>query len=246
MANHSLFFIPVILAFKSCVSRQPAGSAGITQVIENRHIQYHPADTALSKPLWDYSQKLWYQDSLAIEEVRYIKIATDSKNNTVKEYPIMNFRFNDLRKRTVYEYQNLSDTAKLIRKYSFDDTSIQMTGGWNFKHIRNWGHNGPATHLPDTIIDNVIYNRKSFFRGDEKFPYIMICYFRCDKKETIFTLDPFISKEIGCPLVKMYHYSPINKGMHIFSEVKIFANKFTPEEQKVFDTWKKYAEDNPV
>jgi hypothetical protein len=246
MLRLQYYLLISFVIFASCVSVKHKNSIKRTEVIQNRFQQFTSASNDLSKPILDFNEKVWYKDSMAIEEVRYQNVVTDSKNNTSVDYPIRNYRFNDLRKRTVYEYKSFSDTAAIIKKYSLDDTSIKLASGWNFKHFRNWGYDNVDKNLSDTVIENVTYKRVQLRRTMLNFKYIMICYFRCDKKGTIFNLDEGISKITDCPLVKYYHIPLQKKGLNLFSEIIFSADKFTKEEQKVFDAWKKYANSNPL
>jgi hypothetical protein len=243
MSIISSLFILIIITFTSCASGQPAASVKNIQVVEYITQHYEPAANDLSNPFWSFKDKIWFKDSVAIEEVRQLNIHENAKGIKSQEYAIRHYRFSDLRKGVVYEYKSFSDTATLIWKYAYRD-SVQVIGGWGFNYVRH----GDGTYeiLSDTVIDDISYKRAKVSRGTKELPYIIICYFRCDKKGTIFNLDPFLSDIIGCPLVKIYNFSPVKKGLHITSEVKFLPDTLTSEELKVFAAWEKYANENPV
>lgn len=247
MSICSFFNLFLAIIFASCASGQPTRGvkmANKAEVIEYIAKQYYPADTALLKPFWEFNDKVWVKDSFAIEEVRQLDIQENYKGVvTSQEYILCHYRFTDLRKGFVYEFGDFSDTALLIRKYTFGD-SVKVFGGWGFNHNRI--SDGTSAILPDTLIDNITYKRVKVSRGTTDMPYTVLCYFRCDKKGTIFDLIPSLSKAVGCPLVKIYISSPVRKGLHLIHGVKFVADTLTENELKVFTAWEKYAAMNPV
>ena len=245
MTFNSYFFVLNIIAFTSCVSGRPISSGKNTEVIEYITQHYQPDAKDLSTPFWIFKDKAWFKDSMAIEEIRELNIQEAANGKTTQEYIIRHYRFSDLRKRAVYEYISFSDTATLIRKYSYSD-SVQVIGGWGFNYIRHLNYQGIVEKLPDTVIGDKDYKRTIISRYVNDLPYTIICYFRCDKKGTIFNMDPTLSKTIGCPLVKLYWSSPIKKGLHMSTEVNFLSDTLTVEEIKVFTAWGNNANDNPV
>jgi hypothetical protein len=241
------FFLLIIISITSCVSGKPVASfkGKNIQVFEFITKHYEPAATELSKPFWDFKETIWFADSFAIEEIRQLNILEDSKGITCQSYDIRHYRFSDLRKQAIYEFARFNDTATLIRKYSYGD-SVPVVGGWGFNYTRHWDYQGTTEAMPDTAIDNVAYKQAKIFRTVNNIPYIIFCYFNCDKMGTVFNLDPDLSKTIGCPLVKIYWSTPQKKGLHMTSELNFLSNSLTKEEQKVFTAWEKYAKENPV
>jgi hypothetical protein len=192
-----------------------------------------------------FKEKIWYKDSMAIESVNTQSIVSDETNKTTDGVIVTHYRFSDLRKKIVYEYKTFSDTAKIIRKYSYDD-SVQILSGWNFKWVRKLDYNGTPGNLTDTIIDKITYKRVRVSTGTQANPFEMICYFRCDKKGTIFTLDRAISEMVGCPMVKKYSFSLLKRGKAASTEVDFLADALTKDELKVFDAWVKNIKKYPV
>ncbi|HVT85933.1 MAG TPA: hypothetical protein VHD35_12085 [Chitinophagaceae bacterium] len=237
-----------ILASTSCVSSQLKNSNKNTQVIEYVVQNYPIHGEEFSKPIMTFKDKVWYKDSMAIESVSSLNIASGSKNNSTQSMEVLYYRFSNLRNGSVYEYKNFSDTAKLLREYSYNDT-VQVIGGWNFKYLRKWNYNEPPETLQDTLINKIKYKRIGFSwqTQEPRIAYVAICYFRCDKIGTIFNLDPFLSKTVGCPLVKMHSFpTSMKTGLHFTQEIIFLANSFTPKERTVFNKWEKYALSHPV
>src|SRR5215510_13402848 len=60
--------------------------------------------------------KLWYRDSMAIEEIHRININTDTANVTTVSYTTLAYRFIDLRRNRWYDYNDLSPNSTLQRQ----------------------------------------------------------------------------------------------------------------------------------
>ena len=234
-----MFFI-LVIAF-SCSSVRN-GVADI-EVINFETIIYDLSQDSSIVPALTIQQKVWRKDSLAIEEVKSLKIVSDDKG-TRQTTVLEGFRFNNLRSKTVYEYKTFSDTATLSRKYFLDDSSVSIQGGWNFRFKRNVEFSKSPEHLNDTLIDRVIFKRLRVYVKNSKI--FMDCYFRCDKKNTFFTHDLLLSKKVGCPLVKFLTYSPIRKNPGQSAEISFLSDSLTNEELKVFDAWEKNLKKYPV
>lgn len=212
-----------------------------TEVVEYVTKHYKPDSRDLSTPFWEFKERIWVSDSFAIEEVRYINIEEDGYGKEKQSFSILHYRFSNLKKGWIYEYKNFSDTATLIRKYSYSDT-IKVVGGWGFNYPRTGLSRENLINIQDTDINNASYKRLIVNRMDKDIPYTTICYFSCNKKGTIFSLDYSLSKIIGCPLVKIHNFSPLQKGLHITSEILFIRDYFLENEQKVFNAWKKKSE----
>ena len=77
---------------------------------------------------FDMSEDLWYQDSVGITQVCIITdMQTESIDTTFVR--TLKYKFIDMRKNWIYEYQNLSDTAAIAAKYSNNTTKAGWTDG---------------------------------------------------------------------------------------------------------------------
>jgi hypothetical protein len=241
-----LLTIPISACILSCYSTPKKVITNKTEVIDHRFKQFEPNAKDTSTPFWDILERVWYQDNMAIEEVRVINMVTDSKDNTVTDYPIKCYRFSDLRGNAAYEYSSFNDTAKLIRKFSYNDTSIRVAGGWGFKHNRIFKNIGQLEKLTDTVINKMkfsrITNKYVFYEVTYSMTYLM----RCDKKGSAFSLVTSMKEADGCPIVNLYQQPHGDIGLHFSSEIRFISDTFNTTEQSVFDTWKKYAKENPI
>jgi hypothetical protein len=243
LKTHLLILLNV--SFVSCTSGQLVVSDTSAGLIELNIQLYDTVGNQFSKPVLSIKDKVWYKDSIVIEEVHSIKIVSSSSQPATQEIILENYRFNDLRTRMVYEYKHFADSAKITRIYSLDDTT-KIYGGWDFKFKRKLEYQGSPEGLSDTIIDQIGYKRVKLKSAIKYNPFFMICYFRCDRKGTMFDIDPPLSKMIGCPLVKIITFSPIKQETPSSSEINFLSETLTKEELKIFDAWERNAKNNPV
>lgn len=237
-----------ILAFTTITlqaTAQPVKKPPDIEVIETKDVVYDTAGNQFLIPGWSFKAKIWYRDSLAIEEISTLKIITDAYKNTTEKTVIDHYRFNDLRSGVIYEYKNFADTARIIKQYIYSDT-MKLSGGWGFISERHIKSRKDPESLSDTLIGEIYYKRVRVLQGTDIDPFFIDCYFRCDKKETVFNYDPRLSKMIGCPLVKLYNYSPFKKETPSSSEINFISNTLSDKELKVFDAWERNIRENAV
>jgi hypothetical protein len=238
------FFFAMLFQIINSNCKSDASSYAI-EVIEYNSKQYYHNDTNLIKPFWNFSDKIWFWDSLAIEEVRELNITEEYKGASHKSYDIRHYRFCDLRKKSVYEFCTFEENPQFLRKYSFND-SLPVIGGWGFNFSRKFDKMEKVIYLTDTLINNRVNKRATIIQTINNIPYEIYCLFDCSRKGTCFDLSLGVSEKVGCPLVYYYYSSPLRKGLHMTSEVNLLRNHLTEKEEKVFNAWKKYAEMNPV
>lgn len=219
---------------------------GRSEVVELLLEHYQGIDTTLKHPFWVFRDKIWFCDSLAIEEVRYLSML-DSANIKTEEYKIRCYRFSDLRKDVFYEFRNFSDTASLIGAYSYKDTLPQW-GGWMFRRNSHIEYEGQANDIPDTLIGGVHYKRLKTMSFRKNIPYVTECYFRCDQAGTNFNIDTALTRKTGCPLTKTFSYPPVptKSALRLNFEIRFLSDALTRDEQKVFKAWEKFVDEHPV
>jgi hypothetical protein len=198
------------------------------------------------KPTFTHYLKVWYKDSVCIQEIRGVNTATDTANNTTVTYPLLFCRFIDLKTKTMYDYKTFSDTAKTFKKAVLPD-SVLSDAGWNFYSEKHPKIQGVPKPLSDTLIDDVNYKRAkiNFKAYDPAKSYLIAC-FRCDGKGDMFSLEKDYSRKINCTMVKFFDYK-VGAAMPFASiEVSYLSNELTKEELNVFDAWEKNEKENPV
>jgi hypothetical protein len=191
------------------------------------------------------SVKIWFKDSIAIEENASLHYITDSKNVRTRNVKVLNYRFNDLRDSSIYVYRNFSDTAKIITKYSFNDT-INRIGGWGFNQNRELNYVDNPQPLPDTVMRGVKYQRVRVLTERENRQYKITLYFRCDRANSIFSFEPQLSKKMGCQCVKLISQMPEERNGALLMEVNFLRDTLSSDELKVLSAWERYAKANPV
>lgn len=228
-----------------CSLGQTFSETSHIEVIDFRIMLFKEGDNKFKDPEAIHSHKIWYKDSIAIEEITSLSIHEDGDGVTTVSNIILFYRYSDLKTRNIYEYSSFNDTAAISANYSMDDTTM-IVGGWNFMFDRKFNDKATYEIISDTAIHNVNYKRAKVLRGTKKIPYVMTYYSRCDKKATVFNQNIFVSKITKCPVVKMQTYYPLKNGVSTISEVNFLADTLTEKEQKVFDAWQRNEIENPV
>ncbi len=77
------------LPLYSCVSNQ---SPAKMEVIEATVQLFENSINEFAVPIMNHKQKVWYKDSMAIEEVSMVFTNTDTANITTHEIVILNFK----------------------------------------------------------------------------------------------------------------------------------------------------------
>lgn len=225
----------------SCSSEKKNINSGIVSV---KHQMFDTSTTPFLQPILTNDFRIWYKDSMAIEEVKLIRFITDTAGNESTETVVMHYAFIYPASKSFYYYKNFSDTAAIIKKYAGIDSFI-TDGGWNFYTKRNIEYTGFPDIINDTVINQVNYKRVKFNTQKEDNDYVSIGYFRCDKKRVIFKFDSDYSEKLGCPLVRIDDL-PVEKGNPTRSELSFISDTLTKEELKVFDAWERNAKKYPV
>ena len=190
--------------------------------------------------------KIWYKDSMAIEEITGVNSVTDTANITTVTYPLIKYRFIDLRSESLYDYKNFSDTASIIHKSPLPD-SLMLDCGWSFYSQKAPTIQGISESLTDTVIGNLDYKRVKFnFTGDDPTTGFLIGYFRCDGKGDMFSIEKNYSKKINCTMVKYFDYKIGMARPFASKEVFYISDTLTKHELKVFEAWEKNAKQNPI
>jgi hypothetical protein len=103
--------------------------------------------------------------------------------------------------------------------------------------------------LADTTIEGIRYQRTAVYmlypnaKGVVEKSYGVV-YTSCRKKNLLMQYDPEFGQKLGCPIERI-DLMPISWGA-LSGRVELIAEAFTPEEQKVFAAWEKYAKEHPV
>jgi hypothetical protein len=198
------------------------------------------------KPVFTHYLKLWYKDSLCIQEIRGVNTVRDTSGITTVTYPLLFCRFMDLKSKTMYDYKTFSDTATIVKKAVLPD-SILLDAGWNFYSEKDPKIIGTPEPLSDTVIENVEYKRAKFYFSlyNPKERYL-IGFFRCNGSSDMFSLEKEYSRKINCTMVKYLDYKVGQARPFASIEVSYLSDKLTDNELRIFTAWEKNERENPV
>lgn len=185
-------------------------------------------------------QKIWFKDSLIIDEVRDVVIYSDSKISTI-DFKLKYYRFTDLRTKNVWIFSNFSDTAKAWKSYNIYD-STDIVGGWDFK--RKWeDRTFKFRFLRDTIIDQIKYKIYIAKGPDTTKNDALFAYAAESNMYPVFSLDYNLSNQIKLPVLKTdYSTNQEVTNRIVNSSLTLLCDTLTSEEEKVFTAWAKFAE----
>lgn len=235
MKNLSMFmcFILALAIFSNCKTAHRIATTG--ESVEHLTTFWKNANN-IDTPYISITQKAWFQDSIGITQICGINFVTINNVQSVNISTI-GYRFINLKKKWAYEYNSLSDTALIERKYRYVDTTHFM-GGWNF--VNRISHLVDSFRLlPDTTIGAITYKQANASFLLNKTRYKGICLFRCDIKKTDFHINTVISNQMGYPLVFLRTYPEQNPHARSDEEIKLVSNHFPDSIVKVFAAWKK-------
>lgn len=190
-------------------------------------------------PTFTHYLKIWHKENLAIEEILGVTTVTDTANITSVSYPVILYRFIDLKKRVLYDYKTFSDTAKIIHKAILPD-SLMLDYGWSFYSERAPKIQGIPEQLSDTIIDEVYYKRAKFiYTWHDPKKNFLVGYFRCNGKGDKFSLEKEYSRKLNCTMVKYFDFKAGRVNPFASKEVNFISDTLTAKELKVFSAWEK-------
>lgn len=239
---YQLMIIALSLNFTSCISLAQENKSDETGVVQKKTSFYNADGTTMLIGLL----KIWYKDSVAIEEVNRTNTVTDTAGLTTVNYELILYRYIDLKNKTLYDYKSFTDTAKIINKALLPD-SMMKDYGWSFYSDKTVQIQGQPELLSDTVLKDIKYKRikYSLLHQDPKKNFD-IGYLRCDGRQSMFSLEKRYSRERNCILVKNFSFQYGKKYPYASREVNFLSDTLTKEELKVFDAWERNAKNNPV
>ena len=185
--------------------------------------------------------RIWYMDSMAVEEIRQPRFFSDS-NGTVRGEDSIGYLFIDFRKKMFYSYSNFSDTSRPVQAFHQADSIVIINGSMFYYNKRLELQNYQV--LPDTTIDAINYKRVKFKPLWDYSVFYGIGYLRCDMYDSMFSLEKFYSDSMGCTMTKVEIITTANDKKINSEEISTLRHYLTKSEKKIFNTWKKYAQNN--
>lgn len=195
------------------------------------------------------TRKKLYLNNVSVQEIGVL--STKELNNVLVEskFHVTGYIRIDLEAKTVYKYQNFSDTAKIIDSYRLVDT-MPLGNGWSFYMQNTVVNSKEYYYLPDTTINSIKYKRTVSTQYSSKdsaeIDYILTSYFTYDnRRDFTFCFDRAFSKIIGLPMVRNEAYYP-KFDFIVKSEIQFVRDYLTKEELRIFKAWEKNAKKHPV
>lgn len=186
--------------------------------------------------------KIWYQDSIVIEEVVRIESRTDTANKTTVSYPVEVYKYFDLVHRNWYDYRTFADTSRIVRSGILPDSLVRGTDwrGWAF-YTNSVPMKSEPEVLTDTIIGGTKYMRIKFSKLKRPSGYYGIGYLRCDNKGKLFSLDKKFSSKVNCRMTRYDEFKESGLRAFATTELEFLSDTLSAYELRVFHAWKENA-----
>lgn len=190
-----------------------------------------------------FQNNVWYQDSVGITQLTGLGVGDTESRDSIYTIPL-GYRFVDMRKNLVYEYNSLSDTATIIKKFANPDR-VGLPGGWGFFR-RSLIKFDSIRFLNDSIINGVNYKKYQYIKEFNGVKLLSEMITRCDRKGTLFHLDVGLSNAVGCPVVKSTTMTIDGKFPSSSVEIEYISNSIPDSVKKVFQAWKRNVDLYPI
>lgn len=185
------------------------------------------------------TQKIWYKNNLAIEEVKSTATVTDQKGVSVSNNPISYFRYNDLDKKQAFLLSSFEADPSVIDQYTYaSKKGIEMQGGFGFHEKKEMTYYSSPTILSDTVEAGVKTKRLRIQQGSEGQIVWTDLFFSC-RFPWIFDMASNLSRQQDCPCTKAVSYAAAYGVESYRIELVLLRDYLTPAEQKIFAAWKK-------
>lgn len=232
----------ILFTFLGCLGTETNAVSINEGLIQDNTILYEVRNTL---PVIDSTmeKKMWFKDSLVIDEVRGLYFHEDANSATV-DYKLEYYRLTNLRTKNVWIFSNFSDTAIAWKSYNMYD-STDIVGGWDFK--RKWEDKTfKFKSLRDTIINQTKYHIYVAKGPDTSRNDALFAYATKSIVYPTFSLDYNLSNKIKLPILRT-DYATTNEVSNklISCTLTLLRDSLTTEEKKVFVAWREYAEKHP-
>lgn len=218
------FIIILLICSCSCKSQ----CEGLVEF--KRSFSFHEDNTALLKKSISY--RIWYRDSISIQEVPLSIVPNDTVKNVQPVISISHFTFIDPKNRYYAYYNSFSDTAQLIKNYIGTD-SFRYHGGWNFYSQNNFPYDS-SVNLSDTLLNNITFSRIKFLRKSSSDFQSFVLYYRYGEKQLVGFMKN-IAEKVGGTISRVDTF--INNKLTTSVEIVTIKEKLSINESNIFDRW---------
>ncbi|MCG2617128.1 hypothetical protein LZZ85_22725 [Terrimonas sp. NA20] len=189
----------------------------------------------------------WQTDSMLIQEIS-TSVNKNVNGQITRSVRVDRVIFIDYRKKVLFEYSNMSDTARLMGPHFLYDT-FSLTTGYPFNIRDEDVKYGPrqARQLADTTIDSVRYKRY-LERIDSLNGTLYFTFFADCESQPSISLYPYHARKFGCPVMMATSSDEVNirKRPYMLRKRMLLRDYLTEDEERIFAAWRKYAEEHPV
>ncbi len=224
----------ILLLFSSCsfsANTQPSESEGC---ISSKMDKYSNDNI----PAFSSTDTVWFKDNQIIMQNRGIFFNTDTAGVlSVHEY-LISYAYINYDTKQFALYSSFSDTAQYIKKYPTFDSLFKVVGTDYFANSKKTLDFVVKTEaMEDTVINNVFFKRRKYYKKWKNKEFISIGYLRCDKPNSNFSI--FKNAEDSCSLVKIFDYNRDGTVLNGSLQTEFLSDVLTEQERIVFEAWRK-------
>ena len=241
MLKQNILFITIALIFATCTwsngNRKAAPSTETGVLFLRTDFFDSTGNLVFHSPM-----KIWYQDSIVVEEVVRIESSTDPANKTTVSYPVEVYKYFDLVHRNWYDYRTFADTSRIVRSGILPDSLVRGTDwrGWAF-YTNSVRMKSEPEVLTDTIIGDTKYMRIKFSKLNRPSGYYSIGYLRYDNKGKLFSLNKNFSSKVNCTMTRYDEFKETGLAPFATTELEFLSDTLSANELRVFQAWKENA-----
>ncbi|MEI9944970.1 MAG: hypothetical protein WDN26_12235 [Chitinophagaceae bacterium] len=157
--------------------------------------------------------------------------STGTKTNIYVKY----YLFIDTDLRQYFYYGNFSDSSKAIIHFK-GKNQFAKYGGWDLYSNKEFEYDS-RLKLTDTTINEIVFNRNKFHRGNNNASNDFILYTVCEKENIPIRYMKSLSEKLGCPVTRMDTY--YEGRLVAIDQFQYVSDTLTNEEIRIFSAWKK-------
>ncbi len=186
--------------------------------------------------------KIWYKDSMAIEEIHSINLFTDTSGRSSTKYNTIAYRFIDLRNKIWIDFNDTAKNANIISMGPLPEVRFK-DAGWCFYSEKVLEIQGHPEALGDTTIVGILYKKIRFsLKGQDPEKEFLIGYLQPETQSRMFSLEKSYSESINAVMKKLYNFKKANPTIPYASmEVDLVSKTLPYKIQTLFSSWREIS-----
>jgi len=242
---YPLFFAITVCQTATSISGKMRSSGATLSISNGSYLLSTVFLNQRGDTLYNIPLRVWYRDSMAIEEIVGTGSVTDENNVTTIEHPFQFCIYLDLRRDSVYDLSSLTDTARVLRRYPLPD-SIMPGPGWAFFSKKQTPFDRAPHFFGDTTIDGKTWKLGyiTYRIKFDRYQHRVIGFFCCGEPYSPFSLEHGYYEQSGCRLDRILDFFDNYKHHTVDQRIEKLADKIPDSINHLFDSWQRRFNSN--